>query len=156
MDRDCLKYVLIEFTQHDFNELGEFDSMYVYHSLTTLELPVTQYANSAVMAEYGVEEAYTCPFVNSIAGKKPGIIIDPRIEQWTTMAFEEGAASAEVYYKGERLKISEDEYYLGENKDEKMSLHLWGPNEGFEDNVYIVFNVNGVVKKLLVVTPPVR
>lgn len=153
---DYLKYILIEFTQRDFAELGEFESMYIYHSLTTLELPVTKYTNSAVMAEYGVEEAYTCPFVNSIEGKRPGIIIDPRIEHWTTATFDEGRASADVYYNGEKLKISEDEYYLGENKDEQMSLHLWGPNDGFVDNVYVVFNVNGAAKKLLVVTPPVR
>jgi hypothetical protein len=153
---DYLKYILIEFTQRDFTELGEFESMYIYHSLTTLELPVTKYTNSAVMAEYGVEEAYTCPFVNSIEGKRPGIIIDPRIEHWTTATFDEGRASADVYYNGEKLKISEDEYYLGENKDEQMSLHLWGPNDGFVDNVYVVFNVNGAAKKLLVVTPPVR
>ena len=151
---DYLQYMLIEFTQHDFSEAGSYDGMYVYHSLTTLEIPVQNYTNSSLIAEYGVEEAFKCQFINSIDGKKPGIVVDPRIEGWTTEAFEEGAASAEVYYKGEKLKISENEYYLGENKDEVMALHLWGPNEEYTDNVYVVFKVNGVAKKLLVVTPP--
>lgn len=151
---DYLKYVLIEFTQHDFSEASKYDGMYIYHSLTTLEIPANDYTNSSVIAEYGAEEAYTCKFIDSIDGKKPGIVIDPRIENWTTEAFENGTASADVYYKGEKLKISENEYYLGENKDEVMSLHLWGPKDEFTENVYVVFKVDGVAKKLLVVTPP--
>ena len=151
---DYLKYVLIEFTQHDFSEAGLYDGMYIYHSLTTLEIPAQSYSNSSVIAEYGADDAFSCQFIDSIDGKKPGIVIDPRIENWTTEAFEEGAASAEVYYKGNKLKISENEYYLGENKDEKMALHLWGPKEEFTENVYVVFKVNGQAKKLLVVTPP--
>ena len=71
------------------------------------------------------------------------------------MHFEAGNATAEVYHKGELLKISENEYYLGENKDENMALYLWGPNEGWDGEcVYIIFKVDGVAKKLLVVTPP--
>ncbi len=150
---DYLKYVLIEFTQHDFSEAGQYDGMYIYHSLTTLEIPAKSFTDSSVMAEYGAEEAFTCEFIDPIDGKKPGIVIDPRIENWTTDTFEGGTASAEAYYKGEKLKISENEYYLGENKDEKMALHLWGPNEEFTENVYVVFKVDNVTKKLLVVTP---
>lgn len=153
---DYLKYVLIEFTQCDFSEHGEYDGLYIYHSLTTLEIPATKLDDSALLAEYGVEEAYSAPFVNSVENKIPGIIIDPRIENWTTITFEEGKASATVTYKGEPLKISENEYYMGENKDERMSLHLWGPNEEFTENVYIVFKMDGVAKKLLVVTPPTK
>lgn len=153
---DYLKYVLIEFTQHDFSEAGKYDGMYIYHSLTTLEIPVKNYTNSTIMAEYGVEEAYKCQFINSIDGKRPGIVIDPRIENWTTEKFEEGTATVEAYYKGEKLKISDDEYYLGENKDEVMAFYLWGPKEDYTENVYIVFKVNGEAKKLLVVTPPAK
>jgi hypothetical protein len=128
--------------------------MYIYHSLTALEIPVTPYTDSAVMAQYGAEEAYTVEFIDSIEGKRPGIVIDPRIELWTTETLEMGEASAEVYYKGEKLKISEDDYYLGENKDEKMALYLWYPKaETFTENVYIIFKVGDVAAKLLVVTP---
>ncbi len=151
---DYLKYVLIEFTQHDFTEQEEYEGMYIYHSLTALEIPVTPYTDSAVMAQYGAEEAYTVEFIDSIEGKRPGIVIDPRIELWTTETLEMGEASAEVYYKGEKLKISEDDYYLGENKDEKMALYLWYPKaETFTENVYIIFKVGDVAAKLLVVTP---
>ena len=59
-----------------------------------------------------------------------------------------------MWYKGDKLKISEGEYYLGENKDEEMSLHLWGPNESFDEDVHIIFKVNDEPRKLLVVTPP--
>lgn len=154
---DYQKYVIIELTQHDFAEKGTYEGMYIYHSLTTLEIPASTYTDAAVMAEYGVEEAYTCPFVNSIAGKKPGIVIDPRTENWTTIMSEEGMATAEVYHMGEKLKISEDEYYLGENKDENLAIYLWGPKAGWQgENVYILFNVDGQTKKLLVVTPPAK
>lgn len=153
---DYMKYILIEFTQCDFAERGEYEGLYIYHSLTTLEIPATKIDDSALKAEYGVEEVYSAPFVNSIENKIPGIIIDPRIENWNTATFEQGKASATVTYKGEPLKISENEYYMGENKDEIMSLHLWGPNEEFTENVYIVFKVDGIGKKLLVVTPPAK
>jgi hypothetical protein len=37
-----------------------------------------------------------------------------------------------------------------------MALYLWGPKSGWMDeDVYIIFKVDGVAKKLLVVTPPV-
>ena len=157
LKNDYLSYVLIEFTQHDFTEQGEYDGMYVYHSLTALEIPATPFNDSAVMAEYGVEEAYTVEFIDSIEGKRPGIVIDPRIELWTTATYDEGAASAEVYYKGEKLKISEDDYYLGENKDENMALYLWYPTgETFTENVYILFKVDNRAAKLLVVTPTTK
>ena len=154
LKNDYLNYVLVEFTQRDFAEQGEFEGMGIYHSLTTLDIPATPYTDSAVMAEYGVEEAYEVEFIDAIEGKRPGIVIDPRIEKWTTAAFDEGTASAEVYYKGEKLKISEDDYYLGENKDEKMALYLWYPKaEPFTENVYIIFKAGDVAAKLLVVTP---
>lgn len=149
---DYATYILVEFTQRDFKERGDYEGMYIYHSLTTLEIAATTTANST----YEAEEAFECPFVNSVMGKRPGIIIDPRIEGWNTVAYESGSASAEVWYMGEKLKISEDEYYIGENKDEVLALHLWGPNAGFTENVYILFTVDGAAKKLLVVTPPTK
>jgi hypothetical protein len=109
------------------------------------------------MTEYGVKEAYAVEFIDSIEGKRPGIVIDPRIELWTTLSFDDGIATAEVYHKGAKLKISDDEYYLGENKDENMALYLWGPKDGWQnENVYILFKVDGIAKKLLVVTPPAK
>lgn len=154
---DYQQYVIMELKQHDLDrEAGQ--GMYIYHSLTTLEIEAPPYTNSTIMEEYGVGEgmAYQCDFVNSVEGKRPGIIIDPRIENWTTENYEGGNATAEVWYQGEKLKISEDEYYIGENKDELLALHLWGPNAGFTDNVYIVFTVGGEANKLLVVTPPTK
>ena len=149
---DYKQFVIMEFTQRDFSKE---EPMYVYHSLTTIEISVQEYDDTDTPEEYNAEEVFGCPFVNSIAGKKPGIVIDPRIENWTTLYFESGNATAEVYHKGEKLKISEDEYYLGENKDENMALYLWGPKDGWQgENVYIIFKVDGVAKKLLVVTPP--
>jgi hypothetical protein len=153
---DFLKYILAEFTQCDFTERGEYEGFYVYHSLTALEIPATPYTDSAVIEQYGASEAYTCPFVNSVEGKRPGVIIDPRIEEWTTATFEEGRATAEVIYKGEKLKISENEYYMGENKDERMAIHLWGPKSDYTEDVYVIFKVDGVAKKMLVVTPPTK
>ena len=131
--------------------------MYIYHSLTTLDIPAQAYTNASLAAEYGVEDIWKCPFVNSVAGKKPGIVIDPHVEGWNTEAFEAGNATAEVYHNGEKLKISEGEYYLGENMNEEMALHLWGPNEGWNGgDVHIVFKVGNEAKKLLVVTPPAK
>ena len=55
--------------------------------------------------------------------------------------------------------MSKNEYYIGENVDELLSLHLYGPKEGFEiggENIFIVFKVAGEAKKLLVVTPPTK
>jgi hypothetical protein len=41
--------------------------------------------------------------------------------------------------------------------NEEMALHLCGPNEGGNgSDVHIIFKVGGEVKKLLVVTPPVK
>ena len=58
---------------------------------------------------------------------------------------------------GEKLKISDDEYYLGENKDERMALYFWGPKDGWQnESVYILFKVDGQAEKLLVVTPPAK
>lgn len=149
---EYVPYILIEFTQRDFSERGAYEGMYIYHSLTTLEIEATATTDTT----YSAEEAFEAPFINSVAGKRPGIIVDPRIEGWNTAAYETGSASAEVWYKGAKLKISEGEYYIGENKDEVLALHLWGPNAGFEENVYILFKVNGEAKKLLVVTPPTK
>jgi hypothetical protein len=37
-----------------------------------------------------------------------------------------------------------------------MAIHLWGPNDGWNgENVVVLFKVDNVVKKILVVTPPV-
>lgn len=154
---DYQQYVIMEFSQRNF-EQSEYEGMYIYHSITALEIYAAPYTNTAIMEQYGVGEgmAYQCDFVNSVEGKRPGIIIDPRTEGWTTPNYEGGNATAEVFYKGEKLKLSEGEYYIGENKDEILALHLWGPNAGFTENVYIVFKVGGVARKLLVVTPPAK
>jgi hypothetical protein len=77
-----------------------------------------------------------------------------RIEGWNTESHAEGLATAEVKYKDRVLTIKDNEYYLGENKDEVMSLHFWGPKDSFDEEVYIIFKLNGEAKKLLVVTPP--
>ena len=157
LKNDYLKYVIAEFTQHDFSEQGEYEGMYIYHSLTALEIPATPYTDSAVIAQYGAEEAFAVEFIDPIAGKRPGIVIDPRIEMWSTATFDQGIASAEVYYKGEKLKVSEGDYYLGENKDEIMALYLWYPTaEPFSEDVYILFKVGDVAKKMLVVTPTTK
>jgi hypothetical protein len=151
---DYQQYVICEFTQRDFSEPEDYEGVYIYHSLTTIEILAEVYDNSSAIETYGAEEIFICPFVNSVAGKKPGIVVDPRIENWTTLQFDEGIATAEVYHKGAKLKISDDEYYLGENKDEKMALYLWYPKaETFTENVYIIFKVGDVAAKLLVVTP---
>jgi hypothetical protein len=57
---------------------------------------------------------------------------------------------------GERaLKVSEGEYYIGDNTDEELSVHLWGPKGGWNgENVIIVFKLNNIAQKILVVTPP--
>lgn len=153
---EYMDFVLIEFTQTDFNERGAYDGMYVYHSLTAYEIPCEPYTNAEIISEYGAEQAFTCPFPLPRDGKTPSIIIDPRIEEWTTDTFTEGRASAEFYYRGERLKMSEGEYEMGENKDEVMAAQLFGPSEGFDEEVYVVFKLDGIAKKLLVVTPPVE
>ena len=151
---EYLKYVLMEFTQMDFTERGAYEGMYVYHSLTTYEIPCTTLDDAELMAEYGVTEAFTCPFPIAVEDKHPSIIIDPRIEGWDTTSVTEGAASVEFYYKGERLKQSKGEFELGENKNESMAAQLIGPADGFDSEVYALFKVGGTAKKLLVVTPP--
>lgn len=157
IDQEYEKFVLIELTQRDFAEQQPYEGMYIYHSLTTLEIPAKEYTNAATMAEYGVDTAYECPFVNSIEGKRPGIVIDPRTENWTTAMYEEGNATVEIFHNGKSLKMSDDEYYLGENKDENMAVYLWGPKDGWQGkSAYILFKVNGEAKKLLVVTPPAK
>lgn len=154
---DYKKYVIIELTQHDFAEQDPYAGMHIYHSITTLEIAATEYTSSSVMEEYGVSMAYTCPFVNSIEGKKPGIVINPCIEGWDTLNFEEGNATVELHHNGEQLKMSDDEYYVGENTNEEMAVYLWGPKDGWQSkDVHIVFKVGGHAKKLLVVTPPAK
>lgn len=151
---DYLKYVLIEFTQTDFAERDPYDGMYVYHSLTICEIPCTPYTTTSVMEQYDVTEAYTCPFPIPVDNKRPNIIINPRIEGWDTESVTNGTATVEFYYKGERLKQSEGEYELGENKDEVMAVQLIGPKGDFDEEVYALFKVGNEPRKLLVVTPP--
>lgn len=153
---DMLKYVIIDFVQHDLSQKSDYEGMHIYHSLTTWEIPATPITNAELEAKYGTTEIFEAPFVNSVEGKRPGIIIDPRIEEWTTLTCEEGRATAEVWYGDTQLKISEGEYYMGENKEELMSLHLWGPKGEFSENIVVVFKVDGVAAKLLVVTPPAK
>jgi hypothetical protein len=45
---------------------------------------------------------------------------------------------------------------MGENTEERMSIHLWGPNDGWSsnENMIVIFKVDNVAKKILVVTPP--
>ena len=153
---DYQKYVLTDLTQRGTKEADIMTEMHIYHSITAFDIPATRY-NSDTTDKYGVIEAYIAPFVNSIPGKIPSIVINPRIEGWNTANYDTGIASAEVWYKDELLKVSDKEYYIGENVDELLSLELSGPKEGFEiggENIYIVFKVNNEAKKLLVVTPP--
>ncbi|MBO5830568.1 MAG: hypothetical protein J6R01_03075, partial [Alistipes sp.] len=155
ISEDYTKYILAEFVQHDLEPQGEYEGMYAYHSITTLEIPCLPHSNKSLSEKYGVEDIYTCDFVNSNEDKSPGIIVDPRIENWTTATYEAGIASAEVWLGDKQLKMSENEYYMGENTEERMSIHLWGPKDGWnKENVVIVFKVDNVAKKLLVVTPP--
>ncbi|MBR2866660.1 MAG: DUF5003 domain-containing protein [Alistipes sp.] len=150
------RYIITEFTQMDFTERDPYEGMYVYHSLTIYEIPCMPYTNAEVIAKYGATEAFTCPFPLPKDGKMPSIIIDPRIEGWTTDTFNDGSATVEFYYRDQRLKASEGEFEMCENKDEVMATRLMGPTEGFEEEVYVIFKVDGVAKKLLVVTPPVE
>lgn len=156
---DYLKYVMISFTQRGTNDADPATDMHIYHSITALEIPAIQYEDSAVMAEYGVSEAYIAPFINSIPNKAPCIVINPRIEGWTTAEYNAGNVGVQVWYKGELLTMTDKEYYIGENVDELLSLQLYGPKEGFEiggENIYAVFKVGDEAKKLLVVTPPTK
>lgn len=159
LKNDYLKYVMVSFTQRGTNDADPATDMHIYHSITALEIPAIRYDDSAVMAQYGVSEAYIAPFLNSIPNKAPCIVINPRIEGWTTAGYDAADASVEVWYKGRELSMSDKEYYVGENVDELLSLQLYGPKEGFEiggENIYVVFKVGGEAKKLLVVTPPAK
>ena len=159
LKNDYLKYIATSLTQRSNNEADPETQMHIYHSITAYEIPAMRYTDSAVMQAYGVEEAYTAPFINSIPDREPCIVINPRIEGWSTANYENGEVGVDVWYKGELLKMSDKEYYIGENVDELLSLQLYGPKEGFKiggENIYIVFKVGGQAKKLLVVTPPVK
>ena len=154
-----LQYVVASFTQRGTEEADSATQMHIYHSLTAYEIPAKYFTDSEVMAQYGVEEAYIAPFINTIADRQPCIVINPRIEGWTTENHEAGNVGVEVWYKDRQLAMSDKEYYIGENVDELLSLQLYGPKEGFAvggENIYIVFKVGGEAKKLLVVTPPVK
>ena len=154
---DYLKYVLIDLVQQDVVEEGEYEGMYAYHSLTTLEIPCFKLDDQALAELYGTEEIYTCDFVNSVANKRPGLIVDPRIEEWTTANYDTAVASAEVWLGETKLKMSEGEYYIGENKDEVLGIHLWGPNNGWNgENMVVIFKVDGITEKVLIVTPPAK
>ena len=154
-----LQYVVASFTQRGTVEADTDTQMHIYHSMTAYEIPAIEYTDSAVMEQYGVEEAYIAPFINSIPNKQPCIVINPRVEGWTTDNLESGNVGVDVLYKGNLLSMSDKEYYVGENVDELLSLHLYGPKGGFEiggENIYVVFKVGGEAKKLLVVTPPTK
>lgn len=154
-----LQYVVASFTQRGTKEADPATQMHIYHSITAYEIPAMHYTDSVVMAQYGVEEAYIAPFINTIADRAPCIVINPRVEGWTTENYEAGSVGVDVWYKGEPLTMSDKEYYVGENVDELLSLQLYGPKEGFAiggENIYVVFKVNGEAKKLLVVTPPAK
>lgn len=156
---DYLKYVAASFTQRSTKEADPNTEMHIYHSITAYDIPAVRYTNVDVMAQYGVEEAYTAPFINSIPDRQPCIVINPRVEGWTTENYEAGNVGVEVWYKGAQLKMSDKEYYIGENVDELLSLQLYGPKAGFEiggENIYVVFKVAGEARKLLVVTPPTK
>ena len=79
----------------------------------------------------------------------------PNVDGWNTANYDKGIASVEVKLGDRNLKMSEGEYYIGENTDEELSVHLWGPSDGWKgENMVVVFKVSNVVKKILVVTPP--
>lgn len=153
---DYQSFALIDFTQLNFEERDAYEGMYVYHSLTTYEVFCTKYNNAEKMASYGITDAYTCPFPAPIEGKVPGLIIDPRIEGWDTLSYEEGKASVELYYKGERLTAKDANYMIGENTNEALALQLYGLKVAFDTEIDIIFKVEGVAKKMLVVTPPAK
>lgn len=151
-------YIIADLTQYDIEPKGDYYGMYAYHSLTALDIYCAPHTDAALTAKYGVEEIYITDFVNPVDNKRPGIIVDPRIENWTTATYEAGIASAEVWLGDRQLKMSEGEYYMGENTEERMSIHLWGPKEGWtsSDDMIVIFKVDGVAKKILVVTPPTQ
>ena len=149
---DYTKFILIDFVQHDFNATK---NMYAYHSISSLEIYCDSYVDAELSQAYGTEQIYTCDFVNPVEGKTPGIIVNPLIDGWNTANHDKGIASVEVKLGDRNLKMSEGEYYIGENTDENLSVHLWGPKSGWNgENVVIVFKLNNVAQKILVVTPP--
>ena len=156
---DFTEYVIADFIQRGTKEADTKSEMHIYHSITAYEIPATRYTKAEVLEEYGVSEAYSVPFVNSLEGRVPGIVINPRIEGWDTANYDLGNATVEVKYKNELLKASDDEFYIGENVEELLALQLNGPKAGFEiggENIYIIFKVDGEAKKLLIVTPPTK
>ena len=161
LKNDYLQYIVASFTQRGTVEADPETQMHIYHSLTAYDIPATRYTDSTIMEQYDVEEAYIAPFVNSIPNKQPYIVINPRVEGWTTDNLKTGAVGVEVWYEGRLLRTDEDvkEYYVGENVDELLALHLYGLKDGFKiggENIYVVFKVGGEAKKLLVVTPPTK
>jgi hypothetical protein len=73
-----------------------------------------------------------------VENKRPGIIIDPRVENWTTATYEEGIASAEVWLGEKQLKMSEGEFYMGENTIDRqifISRHLRSAQELEDVNI---------------------
>ena len=149
---DYTQFILIDFVQHDFNATK---NMYAYHSISSLEIYCDSYVDAELSQAYGTEQIYTCDFVNPVEGKIPGIIVNPLIDGWNTANHDKGIASVEVKLGDRNLKMSDGEYYIGENTDEELSVHLWGPKSGWNgENVVIVFKLNNVAQKILVVTPP--
>lgn len=152
---DYTEYILIDFVQYDLNKANQREGMYAYHSLTSLEIYCDPYTDASLTEKYGVEDIYICDFVNPVEGKAPGIIVNPLIDGWDVIGYEAGVVSLDVVMGDRNLKMSEGEFYVGENTDEELSVHLWGPKDGWnEDNVVIIFKVNDIAKKILVVTPP--
>lgn len=151
---DYVGYILIDFTQRDINA-PEREGMYAYHSLTSLEIFCEPYTDATLTAKYDCQDIYRCAFVNPVDGKTPGVIVNPLIEGWDIMGYDTGSATAEVVMGERNLKMSEGEFYIGENTDEELAVHLWGPKGGWSsENVVIIFKVDNIAKKILVVTPP--
>ena len=151
---DYTKFVLIDFVQHD---IFGTKTMYAYHSLSSLEIYCEPYADESLTAKYGTEAIFKCDFVNPIAGKTPGVIVNPLVEGWDTAGHDKGIAGVKVMHGERTLKVSEGEYYIGDNTDEELSVHLWGPKGGWNgENVIIVFKLNNIAQKILVVTPPAQ
>ena len=152
INSDYTKFVLIDFVQHD---IFGTKTMYAYHSLSSLEIYCEPHSDAELTAKYGIEAIFKCDFVNPIEGKTPGVIVNPLVEGWDTAGHDKGIAGVEVMHGERTLKVSEGEYYIGDNTDEELSVHLWGPKGGWNDeNVVIVFKLNNIAQKILVVTPP--
>lgn len=149
------KFILINFVQHDIDNPKK--GMYVYHSITSLEIYCEAIVDAALSQEHRTDEIYKCDFVDSVEGKKPGIIINPLIEGWDTANYDKGIVGVKVAHGERMLKVSDGEYYIGENSDEELAIHLWGPKDGWNnENIVVAFTLNDVVKRVLVVTPPTK